>query len=625
MHLDILEWVFKERKDSRNIKEINSLKKSIKPEIKLFHKFWEKYKEKRKLITSIKIEENKNEDTIKKEKKLLKIIEKLPKLNNEILSRFNKILKIDKFSEVLIKKIIFESIHGLHEVEQWVRRYGNETPPTSEQPFRKTTSGEPTPYYIEQAKRKIWNEVKNEEKLETFINTLSKEIREDFNKLKQEYNNIKKILDNQSRVSKSYIKNKKIIDLKELNLIQEDRILIDIRRVLMDIFNKIIQFANKTTLLEFDERKIIKPIKHPDSPKKVGVILIHGVLCGPQDLAGLEAFFRRNGFITYNVRLPGHKTTVEEFVTTSINELRAFLIKAFKYFYQYMAGINKGDGRFYIAGVSLGAMLPLDIMTIRFNSGYSYQNMIKGMISMGAYILPGKLGFLNKGGRIGGGVQSLVHRIIPKVLKIPLHLKKEYKFKKIEFDKLADDFKKNKLSKNDFKKEVKFILRQRFTEIKNKLSLSDQRLYGFWDGEKIIEYMANNILDRTLQGKKPIDDKATLGIETLLTRNYTKPIAYKSIYEIGILISHLRRGLGNIHIPILVMHGLLDTFASPQSANIIYKGVRSRKKYMLLLKHSGHIPTIDLDRRQVFDRSLKFITQTEKILNETKRTTTKKS
>ncbi len=617
MHLDIFEWTFKKRSDARSIKEITSLKNSIKPEIKLFHEFWEKQVEKRKLITIITIEEYKKEGLLK----IFPLIEKLPKLNSEILSSFKKILEIDNFSEVLIKKIIFESIHGLHEVEQWVRRYGNETPPTWEQPFRKTSSGEPTPYYIERAKRNIWNEVKNEEKLEAFINALSKEISEDSNKLKQNYRDLEVILNNQSNVSKNYVKDKRIIDLKELNLTEENRILIDVRRVLMDIFNKIISFANKTTLLEFDEQKIIEPIKHPDSPKKVGVMLIHGSLCGPQDLAGLEYVFRQNGFITYNVRLPGHGTTVEEFVITPMDELRVFLIKAFRYFYQYMAGVNKGDGRFYIAGVSLGAMLPLDIMTVRFNSGYSYQNMIKGMISMSAYMLPGPLGFLNKSGR---HIQSFVHWSLPKVSKIPLLFGKEYVFRKKGFDKLADDFRKNKFDGNVLKKEVKSILRQRFIKIKNSLSPSDQGIYGFGEGEKIIEYMANNILERILQGEKLLENQSTLGIETLLMRNKTKPIAFQSLYEIGILISHLRRGLGNIHIPVIVMHGLKDTFASPQSANIIYKGIRSIKKEIVLLKHSGHIPTIDLDRRQVFDRSLGFIIQTEKILNETEEKQQKK-
>ena len=125
----------------------------------------------------------------------------------------------------------------------------------------------------------------------------------------------------------------KTIDFEESNK-EEDEILLKIRHVLMDILNKILLFARKTTLLEFDEQRIVKPIDAPEiGSGKIGVMLVHGILGGPQGFAEFESYLQSKGFITYNVRLPGHVQTIDEFLSTPIAEMESFLISSFKYFW----------------------------------------------------------------------------------------------------------------------------------------------------------------------------------------------------------------------------------------------------------------------------------------------------
>ena len=51
--MDIFEWVFKKRPKQRHIPAINLLKRSIKPEIRLYHNLWTAHSEKRAYLRRI--------------------------------------------------------------------------------------------------------------------------------------------------------------------------------------------------------------------------------------------------------------------------------------------------------------------------------------------------------------------------------------------------------------------------------------------------------------------------------------------------------------------------------------------------------------------------------------------
>ncbi|MBU90650.1 hypothetical protein CMO94_03830 [Candidatus Woesearchaeota archaeon] len=314
--MDIFEWVFKKRPGEKYILEVDSLKKTIKPEIKLFDDLWLKHKEKRALLR--KIQEGKSS-----------LSKRIPGLNRDILKYFRKILYEDNNINALIKKIIFESTERLHEAESWVRRYGEETPPTWEEEYGQVVGPKGTqrktgirrPYYIEQAKRSVLDKVKDEKKLEEFIRAIATKLSYHFNILKDLYPKLEQILNSQSEKAKQ-----RTIDVEEFTG-EEDDTLLEIRKVLMDILNEIILFARKTTLLEFDEQKIIQSLHSIEpSSKRIGIMFIHGVLCKPEDFYEFENSFHRKGFITYNVRLPGHGITIDDLLTTPLGQIESFLI-----------------------------------------------------------------------------------------------------------------------------------------------------------------------------------------------------------------------------------------------------------------------------------------------------------
>jgi len=612
--MDIFEWIFKKRPREKYIPEVEALKRSINPEMNLFDNFWKLHKEKRAIL---------RKNQIHRHFKLNNII----RLNNEIIEIINKILERDDIIKLLIRKILFESTERLHEAESWVRRYGDEKSPVWEQEYgqivepKNGKSRIRRPYYIEQAKRTILEKVKDEKGLEQFILELSKEIGEEFKVLKGLFDELKGILNEQSRI----IEHGRI-DFEGFSKV-EDEISLKIRQVLIDILNKIILFSRKTTIIEFDEKKIVDTVEHTEEqeveekPKRIGVMLIHALLSTPNDYNELETIFQRQGFITYNVRLPGHDLTIDDFLITPIGQGQSSLISAFKYLYQYMAAINNGDGRFYIVGSSFGAILPLHIMAINWGKKYPYQAMIKGMISMAAIMIP-------MGAKKFAWIHSrlLLSIFLGKYAPWKYHkesLNSELSYENVEeinekIKELRDAVDEGRIDPDKFegivRAEIRPLLKSKLENTKRLLAPSDFMIYFGDNEEQVIDEMVESVWQNINRRKRPMDQGNVLDVRVLINKEKMSiAIPVKRMASSLRLMSNLYDDLRKIRIPILVIQGQHDTITHPKSGRLIYNRVKTQRKFKLILelKNSGHFPMMDLEKKIVIRKSVEFITDTE--------------
>jgi carboxylesterase len=73
------------------------------------------------------------------------------------------------------------------------------------------------------------------------------------------------------------------------------------------------------------------------------------------------------------------------------------------------------------------------------------------------------------------------------------------------------------------------------------------------------------------------------------------------------LIRRVRRRLGEVRCPILVMHGRNDHTVHPDNARLIYDSVSSPDKELVWCERSYHVITLDYDKDDVFHRTYRFI------------------
>jgi carboxylesterase len=59
--------------------------------------------------------------------------------------------------------------------------------------------------------------------------------------------------------------------------------------------------------------------------------------------------------------------------------------------------------------------------------------------------------------------------------------------------------------------------------------------------------------------------------------------------------------LDKINQPILIVHSLKDKSVPSRNADIIFDGVSSEIKNILIVKNSGHVVTRDVDRSLIFE------------------------
>lgn len=70
-----------------------------------------------------------------------------------------------------------------------------------------------------------------------------------------------------------------------------------------------------------------------------------------------------------------------------------------------------------------------------------------------------------------------------------------------------------------------------------------------------------------------------------------------------------RKNLSKIKNPILIIHSLIDGQVMPESGDIIYDKVSSTEKEKMILDNSKHIITLGLQRKEVENRIIEFLTK----------------
>ena len=599
--MDIIEWVFRKRPWEKHLPEINSLMDSIRKDVRLFNRLIEAHQQKLAVIKQI-------------DEGNLSLLKRIPSLNEEILDSYDRILNSRDFIRALIKKILYESAERLHEIEGWVWRYGRENSPT----WNETTSemigpkGRRAPYNIENSKRAVWAIVQDKTKLDDFVNRAERELQTQLADLSKFYEQLKTFLEKQSANAKAGIWSGFGLEINETLWAQENALIMDLRKTLSEITNKILLLAKDITGIEIDEQNIVNQIKQHEENKKVGVMLIHGITCKPTDMNEFDNFLRSKGFITYNIRLPGHGHTLEEFFNTPVNEIENFLVSAFKYFYQYMASVNEGDGKFYIAGISIGAMMPLHIMAKSWQGKYPYQSMVKGMISMSACIIPKALGSLRRLEPIITGFGPTLYKIITFFSKKGLIIRTS------DVDKKVNEIRKRNLTPEEFeeavRREISPLIMSKIREQKKRfLSHGDLYMYSDEEEQTFVENLMGFILNNLRNGKRALTVGDINDFRTAVTRDKNPGNSFKTIGELAGLTMALRTDMKNIRIPILIMQGLLDTVVHRSSADYIYDNVKTNSKFKerIFLKKSGHVPVLDFDKETVFQKSFEFIEKVE--------------
>lgn len=517
--MDIFEWVFTDKHDGAKIPQVKRLGKSIKKERKFFNEFWKLVKKKERLSKH----KSHAAKIISKNKKLLKF---LPTLTNR-----NIIIP-------LLKNILFESSEGLHKIEGYLHRYGS-TP--GEIWDRKTKTPEQVlqrrnPYNIEDAKFAFYSQLGNADQfLQQYLQGREDEV-ESFISIFVQYQYVLK--EQVTKLAEWW-------DEKEWQMIsgKEQQLLYHLRKVLVQIINNLIYFARQNT--EILDRIVEK------SKGKVGVILMHALSENYHDMDEYAGFLKKKGMTVYNVRLPGHgRDDIDFYATTTIPEMEAFAISAFKYFYRYMKNLT-GDGRFYVIGNSIGTMITTEILAKKNIEGkYLYQAMVKGFISIANPI------FL---WHIKAFIEMISTRKNPSY-RHNLSLKQERAMDRVLTGTLVPGA---------------FTLMSKFTHKAAKPKVpEDNRRKGN------LAYNANKTI-------------ASMGQQLLRLREAVKHI------QIPVLVVQGKKDR------------ITHPKSAPYIARNVQQKHQLKKLRMLILPNSGHSPMLDEGRDRLFETSLKFIAAAE--------------
>jgi carboxylesterase len=88
--------------------------------------------------------------------------------------------------------------------------------------------------------------------------------------------------------------------------------------------------------------------------RRTGVLLIHGLNGSLKDMAEIEIALRKHNFLTSNILLPGHGSTVQELVTLGWPEWSAAVHAEYQHLKQHCDKV-------FVIGHSLGGALALDL------------------------------------------------------------------------------------------------------------------------------------------------------------------------------------------------------------------------------------------------------------------------
>jgi carboxylesterase len=81
----------------------------------------------------------------------------------------------------------------------------------------------------------------------------------------------------------------------------------------------------------------------------------------------------------------------------------------------------------------------------------------------------------------------------------------------------------------------------------------------------------------------------------------------RSLASLLELISHVKRRLSSVKVPLLVIQSKAEHTVRPESAEYIYGQAGSAEKELVWLEKSGHIITLDIERAVVFQRVADFL------------------
>ena len=107
------------------------------------------------------------------------------------------------------------------------------------------------------------------------------------------------------------------------------------------------------------------------------------------------------------------------------------------------------------------------------------------------------------------------------------------------------------------------------------------------------------------------------GIKNQRTRSVIKKLLAKGdvgmndfpmtgFYELLKLSKYVRKNLSQMRTPILLIHSQEDDLTSVKSANVVYKGISSPDKDLIILYDSYHMVLYDNEKEFVFNKSLEF-------------------
>lgn len=598
--MDILEWVLRQKPKEKQLPRVSSLKQSIRVEMGLFHKLWTFHEEKRDILNAYM-----NNGKSSELKELIRINEKLLKVSRDIL-------QLDTLMESMAKKIMYEAVERLHDAEGSIWRHG-----TRWDPDNNRIAGQRMPHNIEHLKKAAWAVVGDEEKLSSFVDNSLESLKEQFRALLEAFQSLRQNIEMQNKDLEILSKSAKNIEKEQIaGLMQaEERSLLGMRKVLIVITNKLLLSAKIASDMQIEQERIASEIPGQEKEKKVGIMLFHAIVSKSADTEQYAAFLKKNGCIVYSLRLPGHYGSIEEFFNTPLGEIESFMISAFKYFYLYMQKINNGDGRFYVAGPSIGSMVSIHVCAKRWNGKYPYQGMVKGMILMSPYII---LSGSSKLGRFEPMTNSIVTRLYkyhPKLLLTQAH--------KLEkpFEDIRDRLNRAEISKEGALVLIRQVVTGYILDLKKTfLDKGSAFLTSKDDEVREIETITSMVFRNIEQGKNPIISKGDVNdLKALLDRENFPVHSTKLIQQMGVLGLQLREDVKHLQVPLLILYGIHDKFADPKGAEYIYKNCQTRRgfKWMVPLEKSGHIPVVDYDKEKVFQETVKFI---EFIEEEYKRT-----
>ena len=91
-----------------------------------------------------------------------------------------------------------------------------------------------------------------------------------------------------------------------------------------------------------------------------------------------------------------------------------------------------------------------------------------------------------------------------------------------------------------------------------------------------------------------------------------KQVSLESMASALKLIKIVKKEIKNIKVPTLIIHSKQDHTIKPESLQFIYDHLRVREKKILYIQNSGHVISVDFDKKTVFKEISDFILGIEK-------------